>query len=174
MSSQFDKCFAIVVLEEGKYSNDPHDNGGATKYGITQKTLSDWRKVPASVDDVRELSLDEAKSIYNFFYWRVINGDSFPPSASLLLFDAAINSGASQAIRWLQKALGVKQDGNCGPITIAAWKAAERSKIRPPVEVLADFVSYRLKLMAGHEDYARFGSGWFSRVAKMCLLSGKQ
>ncbi len=174
MSTSFDKCFAIVVFEEGKYSNDPYDNGGATKYGITQKTLSDWRKKPVSADDVRELSLDEAKSIYDFLYWRVINGDAFPISVSLLLFDAAVNSGASQSVKWLQRALGVKQDGNCGPITIAAWKAAERSKIRPAVEVLSDFVSYRLKLMAEHEDYKRFGGGWFSRVAKMCLLSGKQ
>ncbi len=174
MSANFDKCFSFIVGEEGKYVDDPRDNGGATNFGITLKTLTEWRK-PRSVTaaDVRNLTIEEARAIYEANYWRPIQGDSFPHAAALLLLDAAINSGPKQAIMWLQKSLNVPADGHCGALTLAAWRACERSSVRPPEQVLADFCAYRMLLMTNHEDFKTYGKGWLSRVAKMCLRAGK-
>ena len=43
-----------------------------------------------------------------------------PPSIALLVFDSAINSGIGRAVRWLQDAASVAQDGVIGPRTLQA------------------------------------------------------
>ena len=66
--SNFPKCVDIVLAKEGGFSNDPNDPGGATNFGITQKTLSAWLEdrgqSAAAVDDVKKLTRDTACEIY--------------------------------------------------------------------------------------------------------------
>ena len=37
---RFDACLAVVLVQEGGYSDDPADPGGATNMGITRDTLA--------------------------------------------------------------------------------------------------------------------------------------
>lgn len=158
--ADFDKAFRLVVLAEGidKYTNDPDDNGGATKFGITRKTLSGWLKRQATIVDVQNLTLAIAKQIYRKEYWDRIGGDKLPWIYALLVFDASINSGVKTASMWLQNAVGATPDGMIGDATIAA---VQRAKAH---EAIPKMVATRLKLMAGHEDYVKYGNGWFQRV----------
>ena len=57
----FHDCIAHVLAAEGGLVNDPKDPGGVTKFGISQ------RSYPAL--DIRALTLDDAKTIYQRDYW---------------------------------------------------------------------------------------------------------
>lgn len=156
--SPFDIFIDPLIKAEGGYVDNPDDNGGPTKYGITLATLSDWRKQNCTALDVFELHIIEAKQIYKKKYWDPVRGDELPFALAFLVADAAVNSGPIQAIRWLQKALRLSSDGIFGPITLA------RAQNCTLTEVVPYMVSQRLQLMVRHEDYAKFGDGWFRRV----------
>jgi lysozyme family protein len=107
--------------------------------------------------------LDDARAIYRRGYWDPVRGDELPPAIALLVFDAAVNSGPSRAIRWLQTALKVKIDGAIGPITIcAAQQCAGQG-----AAVLAEYQAQRLVFMAGLPTWRTFGLGWTRRVCRM-------
>ena len=59
-----DVCLAFVFAEEGGYTDDPMDPGGATNLGITLDELSRWRHTAVTKDDVRNLQKPEATAIY--------------------------------------------------------------------------------------------------------------
>ena len=48
-----DDIITTVLKYEGGFVNDLADRGGATNWGITQATLTAWRKRPATVADVK-------------------------------------------------------------------------------------------------------------------------
>ena len=60
----FDAALGQVLLHEGEFSDDPHDLGGATRYGITEAVA---REVGYR-GDMREFPLDVAKRIYRERY----------------------------------------------------------------------------------------------------------
>ena len=115
--SAFDNCFEIVVGHEGGYVNDPKDPGGETKYGISKRS---YPRV-----NIAALTLDGAKQIYRADYWDKVRGDELDPGLALITFDAAVNNGASQAVRWLQGALN--RDPRYGPAHAALADYYERT-----------------------------------------------
>jgi hypothetical protein len=61
----FGRCVEVVLGHEGGFSDHPEDPGGATNFGITHKTLAEFRGVDSvTKEDVRNLTRDEAKEIY--------------------------------------------------------------------------------------------------------------
>lgn len=114
-----------TLIWEGGWSNDPDDHGGATKYGITQNTLSRWRKSFVSERDVRGLSLSEAEEIYAAWYWDGPGISSLPrQEIREAVYDFGVNSGPNRAIKALQRVVGAYPDGVIGPQTIAAVVSA--------------------------------------------------
>jgi lysozyme family protein len=155
----FDKCFDFTVGVEGGYSNNLHDKGGPTKYGITLPVLSAWRGgIELDAEDVECMDLAEAKDIYKHNYWTPIHGDELPQGIDLCTFDAAINSGVSNAIRWLQAVIKVKVDGLLGPKTIIAAQTCE------PGEVINDLLNLREAYLRSLPDWKYFGKGWKHRI----------
>lgn len=97
MSKDFQRALAFVLGREGGFVDDSHDPGGATNFGITLKTLSEWRGTECTADDVRNMRRDEAAAIYEKHYWQPICGDFLPWPLNVGTFDAAVNSGVKQA-----------------------------------------------------------------------------
>ena len=64
MKTTFDDIIEEVLEAEGGFVNDPDDKGGATNFGVTQQSYSNFLGSPASVDDVRNMTRDEAKECY--------------------------------------------------------------------------------------------------------------
>lgn len=157
--SAWETIFQIVVGHEGGYVNDPKDPGGETKYGISK------RSHPAV--DVGALTLDGARRIYKANYYDKIHGDDLDPGLALVCFDAAVNNGVGQAIRWLQGALGVKEDGIIGPATMAALARAD------PQTVLVELHARRIFMMAGLSTWKHFGRGWSRRLASLPYQAAK-
>src|SRR4051794_32468104 len=107
MKENLERCFQLVLGSEGGFVNNPADPGGATRWGITQRTLSAWRGHPVSIDDVRDLPQSEAVQIYGEQYAKPIQFDDLPSGLDLAIFDTSVNSGPDRAARLLQQTLGM-------------------------------------------------------------------
>ena len=153
----FDQTFDILLKYEGGFSDHPADPGGKTRFGITEAVA---REVGYR-GDMRELPLDLAKRIYKDRYWDAVRAEELPEAIRYAVFDAAVNSGPRQAALWLQRAVGVKDDGIIGPQTLAAVHAAN------PERLLRRFLSQRLRFMAGLPSWPAFGRGWARRIADL-------
>lgn len=114
----------LMFGHEGGYDNNPKDPGGATKYGITHRTLAAHRGVPSVTPaQVKVLGKEEATEIYRKSYWIKSGGDLLPVGIDYMAFDYGVNSGPAQAIKSLQRVVGVAVDGIVGGQTVAAVKA---------------------------------------------------
>ena len=154
----FKSCMSVVLREEGGFVDNPADPGGATNMGITLRTLSDWRHAPASVEDVRDLSVDEAERIYRANYWNAMRCDSLPAGVDLMVFDFGVNAGPEESIRSLQRAAGVPADGRLGPETLAAVSRMN------PADLTSRLADERLDFYRGLSTFSTFGAGWTRRV----------
>ena len=147
----FDIAINRLLGNEGGYVNDPNDPGGETKWGISKRSYPNL--------DIASLTRDQAISIYRTDFWDKIDGDAMPPGVGFQLLDFAVNSGIQTAIRALQRALGVADDGVFGPVSLAALKAAD------PADTIMRLLAERLMFMSGLSGWANFGRGWARRIA---------
>ena len=149
----FDAAFAAILKHEGGYVHHPSDPGGATNMGITEAVA---RKTGYK-GTMQDLPVDLAKRIYLEEYWKPMRADELPPAVRYAVFDAAVNSGVRQSTLWLQRALGVADDGSLGPKTVAAANATNPDALR------ARIVSQRLRFLTDLNTFAVFGRGWTRR-----------
>lgn len=154
----FDKAFERVIGHEGGYVNNPRDPGGETKFGISK------RSYPAL--DIKGLTLAEAKAIYKRDFWDRCRCNDLPGGLAFDVFDAAVNSGPGQAIRWMQRAANVADDGVVGPLTLAAVKRID------PEAIQARYSGIRLEFMTRLSGWDAFSRGWARRVAANLLNVG--
>jgi lysozyme family protein len=158
----FRPSLAAVLIHEGGYVNDPQDPGGATNRGITQHVYDDWRRSQGlDPRSVRSLEQSEIEAIYRKLYWNACRCDDLPSGVDYCVFDFAVNSGASRAARYLQRAVEVAEDGQIGPMTIAA------ANKEPVCETIAAINSARLFFLSQLPTFARFGKGWTTRVGEV-------
>ena len=119
--SSFALALKFTLFAEGGYSDNSADSGGPTNYGITQGTWDAYTAaqglVPSPVD---KLPLSTAKAIYQHMYWEAGHCPELPEKLAICHFDWCVNHGVGGAALTLQAALGVSQDGDIGPITLAA------------------------------------------------------
>jgi len=153
----FDSSFDLLLKHEGGFSDHAADPGGKTRYGITEAVA---REVGYR-GDMRELPMDLAKRIYKDRYWDTVKAEQLPPAVRYVVFDAAVNSGSGQAAKWLQRALGVVDDGVIGPKTLAAANAANPDALRMRI------LGQRLRFMAGLTNWPAFSRGWAIRIASL-------
>lgn len=165
----FNKAFDRLIGHEGGFGNDSRDSGNwtggvigrgelkGTKYGISAASYPTL--------DIQGLTLAQAKEIYFRDFWSIV-GDAHP-SIKFQLFDAAVNSGHGNAIRWLQRAVRVADDGQWGKISQAALDGMETN------DVLLRFVAYRLKFWASLSTFDTYGRGWTSRGADNLLFAAE-
>jgi len=151
MTTWFDQCFDKLISHEGGYVNHPTDPGGETNYGISKRAYPSL--------DIKALTLADAKAIYKRDYWDRAQCDQLPSQLSYLVFDAAVNSGIGQSIRFLQRAVGVADDGSIGPITLSAAKRMDAESL------CARFIGQRLDFMTRLSTFDVFGKGWSRRLA---------
>jgi len=137
---------------EGGYVNDPNDPGGETKFGISKRSYPEL--------DIRSLTREDAVAIYFRDFWNIINGDKLPASIGYQLFDFAINSGCNTAIRYLQRAIGVADDGHWGKISQARLEEITES------DLVMGLNAERLDFMTRLTNWKHHGKGWARRIAE--------
>ena len=164
---RFDACLPQVLHHEGGYVDHPRDPGGATNRGITRKTLARWRNIspwwrlPKS--EVRALGLAETAAIYRSRFWSTSGAGQSPGGLDLALFDYAVNSGPTRAVKALQGLVGTRRDGLFGPRTRAAL-AAQIGAIGLHA-LIAALCDQRLGFVERLAAFAVFGKGWRRRIA---------
>ena len=127
----------ILKVEGEKYTDDPADSGGPTKWGWTKKALRDmgW------FGDVRNLDRETA---FDLYYRRFVVNSGFEPigvmSMKILceMMDTAVNMGESWAGRFLQSSLNALNDG---------------SKIYPDIMVDGKVGPNTIKVLKKYLDY---------------------
>lgn len=174
-----DDLITGIMKREGwdTYTNRLADRGGPTKWGIT---LTSWRAYKndhlLDAPDVQAITEQQARD----YYYRV---NVVEPHFDLvrddalreLLVDAGVNHGARHPAKWVQWAAEVPQDGNLGPVSLAAINVAA------PLELFLWVCSFRIRLygrltsldpnvkrarLAGIPLQAEFTAGWCNRVAE--------
>lgn len=148
----FDTAFSDLISSEGGYVFDPRDPGGETKFGISKRSYP--------TVDIKSLTLADAKAIYLRDFWQRAQCDKLPPSLAFDVFDAAVNSGIGQATRFLQRAVGVADDGVIGPVTLGAIQ-----RLNDDSAIQARFNGHRLDFMTRLSTFDVFGKGWSRRIA---------
>ncbi len=159
----FDACvdFTLRPENEGTYVDNPADPGGPTNFGITLGGLSAWRGHPCTAEDVRQLTLADAREIYQVHYWQTVAGTSLPPGLDLMVFDFGVNHGPGSAVKMLQRLVGTKQDGAAGPNTIKC-SACQGIVLRARIAALA---SAQQAFYASLKNQT-FGKGWAARTTR--------
>lgn len=154
----FDRAVDMVIALEtggdpaGGYTDDARDPGGETRWGISQRAF------PA--EDIRNLSRARAVELYRTV-WDKLRPDEFSTPLAIVLFDIAVNQGPATAVRLLQKAAGVAQDGIMGPNTAAA---ANRMK-----DAVARLSAERVIRYANTANFDAFARGWLRRAFIVAL-----
>lgn len=158
MMLDFDTAFERLLGSEGGYVDDPKDPGGETKWGISK------RSYPAL--DIKNLTQAQAKEIYLRDFWLPL-GAAAHPAVKFQVFDFAVNSGISTALRKLQLAVGVADDGHWGAVSAAALAKQELN------DTLMRFAAHRLKFMNRLSNWDHNSRGWSERVANDLLYASE-
>jgi lysozyme family protein len=119
---------AVLLLEGGPtYTNNPADDGGPTKFGITAATAI----AAGYTGSIAGMTKALAVSIYRTIYWLRPGFDLvdpiLPPLAAYL-FNIGVNRGPKVPVQLLQRTLNafgnggatyqkLLVDGSCGPVT---------------------------------------------------------
>ncbi|MFA2969801.1 hypothetical protein KWE21_04175 [Acinetobacter pittii] len=155
MPLSFDEVFERTIGHEGGYVNNPKDPGGETNWGITIVTA----RANGYTGPMRYMKRDQAKEIYRKAYWERAKCAQYNSAIAFQMFDAAVNHGIGNAIRILQRAIGVADDGSVGQITLGAINEKSLD------DVLVLFNAERLDFYSKLKTFDEFGRGWTRRVA---------
>jgi lysozyme family protein len=164
-ADNFDACLRFTLKFEGGYVNNPKDPGGPTNLGVTQATLSAFLGHAASIADVKALTPKAVAPIYRQRFWDTVKGDLLPVGVDLAVFDFGVNSGPFRAAIGLQRALGVADDGDIGPITIAAAKKFASTAAGATL-LVQRVCAGRLAFLTHLTVFKTFGRGLSNRVQK--------
>lgn len=160
----YDKMFKRLVGHEGNFQDDPNDRGNwttgkigvgelkGTKYGISAMSYPN--------EDIKNLTLNRAKELYHRDFWSRFDGDDLHIALAYQLFDAAVNHGPGNAVRILQRGVGVADDGDIGPVTKGAID------LHGVDDTLKLFNAERIEFFTKLSTFDRYGRGWMRRVAQ--------
>ena len=159
----FDLIFKYLLKVEGEYSNDKYDKGGKTKYGIIEVEARKY----GFAGDMRELSLDFARNIYNkkYYHGNRLN-EIRDKRVSLSICDWVVNSGkwglkkAQSTLNALGYNLAV--DGIFGNKTIQALNEVDSDKF---LEMYHNSQrNFYRNIVKYNPTQKKFLQGWLNRV----------
>ncbi len=152
-----------ILDHEGGFTDNPHDPGNwtggeigvgllkGTKWGIAANS---WPEL-----DIQNLTRDEAVAIYRQNYLDPLDADRYSDGVAFQLLDLAINSGVWRAKTLLQRAVGAKEDGIIGPVTMSKMYAFSES------DLIMLIISTRLDYLTNLNAWPKFSRGWVRRIA---------
>lgn len=174
----FEDAFAVVCSPqvEGGYVNDPLDPGAETNFGITAETWAraeDAGIVAAGVRIVNRGPV-EARAVYRAFYWDAYYCGTLPYPLALAFFDTVVNHSPTWAVKALQRAVGVAEDGAIGRATIDAANRKDPIGTAAEPGSVPRLLDVRMQHYLGHSPIGeapistaveeRFELGWCRRL----------
>lgn len=188
----FSRAHAFTAKWEGGLSDHPADTGGLTAYGASLKFVEgiaatqDGRdflerigvRLPVTRQSMRDVTPDQARAMFRQEFWNSLRLDEFPFDVALPLYDAAVNCGCAQSVKFAQRGYnacvgpnGVRLavDGKAGPLTRKALCAhATPAVLTAMLDARQRFYE---ELAANKPSQAVFLDGWTNRVndLRACL-----
>lgn len=165
MDKNFASSLKAVLVHEGGWSDHPADPGGATMKGVTLANFRRFVKPNATKADLRRITDEQIAVVYRRHYWDAVLGAELPSGVDYAVFDFAVNSGPSRAAKYLQRVVGVTQDGRIGPQTLKAVRS------KNPKAVIGALCDARLAFLKGLRTWPVFGKGWGRRVSEVRAMA---
>lgn len=147
----------LIDTLEGGDSNHPADRGGLTRFGISQAAFPHV--------DIAGLTRADAIELYRQFYWDDNRCGELPPALAVAVFDGAVQHRHGVAAKLLQQSLGVKADGDIGPVTLSA--AARRDETEILIQYMARRSDLYAAIVSADSTQAVFLKGWFVRLFRV-------
>lgn len=157
------------------------DRGGMTFAEISRNAWPDW--IGWQLIDAGETSGQRIEAMVRTFFkihfWNTIKGDQIGfQGVADAIYDFAVNSGLSPAVKRVQKIVGATQDGICGPKTFAKLNAYVTDEKTEELFVarynLLRVFRYKDICLADErrkndkiESNLKFLPGWINRVEKV-------
>lgn len=156
--------YAEAMKQEMRYEggkvDHPEDPGGRTNMGVIQRVYSAWRRKNGRPDQsVYLMSIEERDAIYRQNYANAIQYDKLPEGVDITVLDGAINSGVSQSVKWVQRALGLTADGVLGDVTLEAI-----NNYHDHDYLVGKILERRMAFLRALKTFKTFGKGWTARV----------
>ena len=188
----FEEKIKEVLNTEGGFVDDSSDPGGPTNRGISwpvwESYANDILNVEPTIENLKNLTEVQAKSIYKALYWDKIYADDINDGdLRFLLFDFYVNSGGN-AIKTLQRTLNdlglsISADGVLGLHTLTAinnfpdqiglynkFKNARKSYYEKITEKSVARYLVKNPMATSTEikqnTFKKFINGWLNRVNK--------
>lgn len=162
MESNFDACLKEILKHEGGYVNHPKDPGGMTNLGVTKRVYEQYLGRQVDEAAMRALKPEDVKPLYKKMYWDKMRCGELPVGLDLLVFDFGVNAGPSRSIKFLQRMVGVGDDGVIGPATMLAVESYIKQFGRE--QAVTRFSEWRINYYKKLPTFATFGKGWLRRV----------
>lgn len=166
--SHFDTIVLETLNYEGGYSNNPNDRGGPTNFGITQNDLANFRGHGVTAEDVKNMSIEEAKTIYKTKYWDPCGLDSvINYKKALVIFDQGVLCGTKTSAKRAQSSINaigkgkLLVDGVIGPKSIEAINQSDESQFC--LEFIALTQHYFIDIVLRNQSQLVFLKGWINR-----------
>lgn len=152
---------------EGEWSDrEPAaDPGGKTMRGITMPVLAEFLDRKVTEADLRKVTPELATQIAMTMFWGPARCDDMPGGVDIYLADFSFHSNWSQAVKVLQRVLGVDDDGRAGKLTLTAARAYD------PEMLVRDLHDARLEFLAGLKNYPQNARGWRNRCNEVRRLA---
>lgn len=191
MFANWDLFFQRVLKDEGTtYTDDPSDNGGPTKCGITIADVARYHGLKLKVDKktgkyvrgaadwdkalqlVKDLDPGKASPIYKKFYWDACRADDLPSGVDYMTVDYAVNSGEGRAVgQTLCPLVGVKPATN----TVTDDVLAKVKAYGRMTDLIGHYQDARKAFLITISDAsspkyahnAKYRNGWLARVERV-------
>jgi len=176
--ANFDYAVKIILKHEGGLSDNPHDAGGITNWGISKRYLDrNPDLVPkyfghdgeVTRDEIRFMPKDLAIQIYKNEWWDANRyGEIVNDLVATKICDTSINMGEKWGETFAQQSanrLGqnIAVDGNIGPKSLAAINVCE------PISFLTEYCKQQKEryeqIVLHNPSQAVFLKGWMIRAA---------
>jgi len=157
----------LTLKFEGGFVDHPRDPGGATNFGVTQKTYNTFRigqRKPTQ--SVKNISKEvEVPAIYSEMYWKPSHADLAVLPLAVVIFDTAVLFGVGGAIKFLQEAIGVAADGGFGPKTKTAFE--KNNNKNTALKMIELRVNAHKRRVASRPDQKVVLNGWLNRCTQL-------
>ncbi len=155
--------------EGSDFVDDPHDKGGATRFGITLNFYQETIDKKATSEDIKNLTPNTVGFLYHKYFWEP-NRYQLIDSQKIAnkIFDLCVNIGPhankmlQQAINMAALELTVKEDGIIGSQTIAALNKLSEDKVYS--ELIEEALQYYTNLVKNNPDQHVYLEGWLHRL----------
>ena len=148
MKGNFNQCFKYLLQDEGGYTNDPSDSGGATNLGITIKDYRMYINKNGTPDDVKTLTVAQAQSIYKSKYWDALGCDALPSGVDNAAFNYGVLAGIGRPKADLKRFSNIEDPNKL-------------------IDAICDEMQGFLDRLSASGKNTKFRAGWHNRVVRL-------